>query len=128
MIKSLRLENWKSFSEAIQYIDPVTILIGTNASGKSNLLDALELLRRIGSGADVDDAVNGSGVLSGLRGGASSICRQPSQWLALEVIIGDPHDVDRDCRYRIKLAKPRRPTPSACRAADSSSCRAVGLA
>lgn len=78
MIKSLRLENWKSFSEATQYIDPVTILIGTNASGKSNLLDALELLRRIGSGADVDDAVNGSGVLSGLRGGASSICRQPS--------------------------------------------------
>lgn len=40
MIKELNLKNWKSFKDSTLYIDPLTILIGTNASGKSNLLDA----------------------------------------------------------------------------------------
>lgn len=35
MITELRLQNWKSFSDARLYIDPITVLIGTNASGKS---------------------------------------------------------------------------------------------
>ncbi|MEI6785775.1 MAG: DNA replication protein, partial [Verrucomicrobiota bacterium] len=33
MIKEVRLENWKSFPNATLYLDPLTILIGTNASG-----------------------------------------------------------------------------------------------
>jgi len=41
MIKELTLTNWKSFEKATLYIDPLTIIIGANASGKSNTLDAL---------------------------------------------------------------------------------------
>ncbi|MFK8163712.1 MAG: AAA family ATPase, partial [Lewinella sp.] len=44
MIKSITLKNWKSFGEATLYVDPLTVLIGTNASGKSNFLDALVFL------------------------------------------------------------------------------------
>ena len=44
MIKELSLKNWKSFTEATLYIDPLTVLIGSNASGKSNALDALLFL------------------------------------------------------------------------------------
>jgi predicted ATP-binding protein involved in virulence len=40
MIKQLTVKNWKSFEKATFYVDPLTILIGANASGKSNLLDA----------------------------------------------------------------------------------------
>lgn len=101
MIKELHVEHWKSFEKATLYIDPLTILIGPNASGKSNLLDALFFLQRIGSGADIDEAVNGSSVLPPLRGGAAAVCRKPSQWLALEALIGEPGQPD--CRYRIKV-------------------------
>jgi predicted ATP-dependent endonuclease of OLD family len=41
MLKQLILENWKSFRYAELEIDALTILIGTNASGKSNALDGL---------------------------------------------------------------------------------------
>jgi AAA15 family ATPase/GTPase len=36
MIKELRVKHWKGFEQATLYIDPLTILIGPNASGKSN--------------------------------------------------------------------------------------------
>ena len=45
MITKLRLHNWKSFEDSTIYIDPLTFLIGTNASGKSNVLDAFDFLR-----------------------------------------------------------------------------------
>ncbi len=41
MLKELRPDHWKSFEKATLYIDPLTIIIGTNASGKSSTLDAL---------------------------------------------------------------------------------------
>ena len=47
MIKEIRLKNWKSFRDAVLPIDPLTILIGANASGKSNAIDALEFLERV---------------------------------------------------------------------------------
>jgi len=42
MITKLRLHNWKSFEDATLFVDPMTFLIGTNASGKSNVLDAFD--------------------------------------------------------------------------------------
>lgn len=73
MITSMRLINWKSFADATLYFDPLTILIGANSSGKSNILDALEFIRRISSGVDLDKALAGSGSdgLPPLRGGRS---------------------------------------------------------
>ena len=45
MITKIRLQNWKSFKDSTIYIDSLGILIGTNASGKSNVLDAFVFLR-----------------------------------------------------------------------------------
>ncbi|MEP1057965.1 AAA family ATPase [Phormidium sp. FACHB-592] len=45
MLKKLILENWKSFRYAEPPIDPLTVLIGTNASGKLKAIKALEFLR-----------------------------------------------------------------------------------
>ncbi len=53
MIKEVHLHNWKSFGDAVFYIDPLTAVIGTNSSGKSNLLDALVFLKELASGAKV---------------------------------------------------------------------------
>jgi predicted ATP-dependent endonuclease of OLD family len=40
MLKSLRLENFKSFKNAELSLGDLTVLVGTNASGKSNIRDA----------------------------------------------------------------------------------------
>lgn len=50
MIKSITFTNWKRFRDATLYIDPLTVLIGANASGKSNALDALFFLQGTASG------------------------------------------------------------------------------
>lgn len=101
MIKELRVEHWKSFDRGTLYIDPVTILIGANASGKSNLLEAFVFLQRVGEGADIDEAINGSRILPAIRGGTAAICRRGQAWFALDVVVGT--DGMPDCRYRIKV-------------------------
>lgn len=44
MIRSLQIVNFKSFRDASLVLAPLTLLIGANASGKSNALEALKLL------------------------------------------------------------------------------------
>jgi predicted ATPase len=81
MLKELQLTNFKSFagqSEPIP-LSPVTMLIGANASGKSNLLDAIRFLQGIGSGLTIAEVLSGKWlgghlVYPGLRGGAEEIC------------------------------------------------------
>ena len=56
MITKIRLQNWKSFKDSTIYIDSLGILIGTNASGKSNVLDAFAFLRDIDAAGGGEDA------------------------------------------------------------------------
>lgn len=49
MIRSLQIINFKSFRDASLVLAPLTLLIGANASGKSNALEALKLLAWIAS-------------------------------------------------------------------------------
>jgi ATPase-like len=79
MITNLRLQNWKSYSDAQLFIDPITIIIGTNASGKSNIFDALKLLSSLSSPADIIDVVNE------IRGGAEGIIRRGMQECTLTI-------------------------------------------
>jgi len=48
MIESLKLENFLSFEKAVVDFGKVTVLVGPNASGKSNVIKALALLACIG--------------------------------------------------------------------------------
>lgn len=102
MITELRLKNWKSFSDATLYIDPVTILIGTNASGKSNTLDALLFLQRVASGVGVYQAIKGDVNLPPIRGGMEWVCRKPSNIFSLEIIL-NTKDKDIDYRYTLTV-------------------------
>lgn len=63
MIKQLILQDWKSFRNATLYFDPLTVVIGTNASGKSNLVDALSFLQKLADGQPLDK------IWSEIRGG-----------------------------------------------------------
>lgn len=73
MITELRLRNWKSFFDATLFIDPITVLIGTNASGKSNIFDALKLLSALASPVDIMD------IAKNVRGGTEGIIRRGEQ-------------------------------------------------
>ena len=76
MIKQVQLHGWKSFLDATLHIDSLTVLIGTNASGKSNALDALLFLKRAASGVPLTSALRGDQSLPAVRGGL--------EWAALD--------------------------------------------
>ena len=50
MFTSLRLERFKNFKDAELKLGPFTVLIGANASGKSNIRDAFRFLHGIARG------------------------------------------------------------------------------
>lgn len=87
MITSLQLKDWKSFEQATLHIDPVTVLIGTNASGKSNALDALSFLNRVSNGTMLTAALQGDTGLPPLRGGTEWAARKPGNTFSLNAII-----------------------------------------
>lgn len=87
MIKQLTVKNWKSFEEATFYVDPLTILIGANASGKSNLLDAFLFLQRISANVGISQAISGDVNLPPLRGGLEWVCRKPENRFTIEAMI-----------------------------------------
>jgi len=102
MIKELKLTNWKSFAQATLYIDPLTILIGSNSSGKSNALDALLFLSRVSRGIAIFPAIAGDLNLPALRGGIEWVCRKPEKLFGLTVLIDD-ETTRQEYRYSLEV-------------------------
>jgi len=64
----IRLENWKNFASAEVPLSQRVFLVGPNASGKSNFLDALRFLRDLASdGGGFQEAVRRRGGVSSIR-------------------------------------------------------------
>lgn len=59
MLASLRLQNFKNFADETLRMGPFTVLVGANASGKSNVRDALRFLHGIGRGYRLADIIGG---------------------------------------------------------------------
>lgn len=55
MIQSVTIENFKSFERATLPLAPLTLLIGANASGKSNAIEAMQLLAWLMAGGKPAD-------------------------------------------------------------------------
>ncbi len=54
MIRSLRVQNFKNFEDATFHFGPFSVIAGENATGKSNLGDALRILHGIATQFDLD--------------------------------------------------------------------------
>ncbi len=107
MLKQLILENWKSFRHAVLQIDPLTVLIGTNASGKSNALDGLEFLNRTARGKKIQASLLGDETLSSIRGGVEWAAFIPETQFTLKVLV-QGEDERTDYLYSITVeTKPR---------------------
>ena len=59
MITSVRLENFKNFADETLRLGPFTVIVGANASGKSNIRDAFRFLHGVGRGYGLADIVGG---------------------------------------------------------------------
>ncbi len=91
MFTSLRLERFKNFQDAELKLGPFTVLIGANASGKSNIRDAFRFLHGIGRGYSLAEIIGekygegGERVWTGIRGGIPEIAFARAPAFALEV-------------------------------------------
>ncbi|MHC5742382.1 MAG: AAA family ATPase [Nostoc sp.] len=102
MLKQLILENWKSFRYAELPLDPLTVLIGTNSSGKSNVVEALEFLQRIVKGREIEDVLAGYSTLPSIRGGVEWAALKPETQFTLKSLI-QGHDDITDYFYKITI-------------------------
>ena len=56
MLKRIRIKGYKSFHDVEVRLSPLAVMFGPNAAGKSNLLDALQLLAKLGTSRTVKEA------------------------------------------------------------------------
>jgi predicted ATPase len=81
MITKLHLREFKNFQDVTLHLGPLTILMGANASGKSNLRDALRFLHGVARGYTLADTMGGKygeggePQWRGLRGGTAEATR-----------------------------------------------------
>ena len=59
MITSLQLKDFKNFADETLCVGPFTVIVGTNASGKSNIRDAFRFLHGIGRGYTLAEIIGG---------------------------------------------------------------------
>ena len=83
MISSLRLKDFKNFADETLRVGPFTVIVGANASGKSNIRDAFRFLHGIGRGYTLAESIGGKYGAGGpewapIRGAASEIIRLES--------------------------------------------------
>ena len=86
MITSIRLVNFKNFADETLRLGPVTILVGANASGKSNVRDAFRILQGIDRGYTLAEIFGGKREAGWLpiRGAMNEIIRFGQSTFSLE--------------------------------------------
>lgn len=86
---TLALTNWRNFSDAQLDLQRRVFLVGPNASGKSNLLDALRFLRDlVTAGGGLQEAVRRRGGLRSLR----ALSARRASDVSLHVKVGDENN------------------------------------
>lgn len=111
MLKKLCLTGFKNFIDVELTLGPLTLLIGENASGKSNIRDAFRFLHGISRGYTLAEIMGEKwvegGVLQwrGIRGGPREIAFRGAESFALEATftVNDEEGKEREATYRIKV-------------------------
>lgn len=94
MIKKLTLTNFKNFQQASLSLGKLSVLIGTNASGKSNIREAFRFLHGVARGyslADIFGEKWDEGYLQwrGIRGGYREACFHGTHTFEISVVIDE---------------------------------------
>ena len=110
MITALRLVDFKNFADETLRIGPFTVVVGANASGKSNIRDAFRFLRGIGRGYTLAEIIGGKYGADGrvewrpIRGAANEIIRfgQPAFAFEIGLTLGNE-----EATYSIEISPER---------------------
>ena len=119
MITSVRMVNFKNFADETLTAGPFTIIVGANASGKSNIRDAFRFLHGIGRGYTLaqtmggKDSPSGQKEWQGIRGAPCEVVRMGHQEFSLGVeaslwdtslsyLVEVDHDFFNDGLFRVK--------------------------
>ena len=112
MITSLRLIHFKNFADETLRVGPFTVIVGANASGKSNIRDAFRFLHGIGRGYTLAEILGGRWGPAGqvewqsVRGAPNEVGRvadtEPGSRFALEVRL---RLGDTSARYHIEVSR-----------------------
>lgn len=100
MIQRLDLFEFKNFERATLDLGPFTVLVGANASGKSNIRDAFRFLHGLSRGYTLAETVGEKwiegGVLQwqGIRGGIREAPHFGNPWFGLSSAIETSYSVD----------------------------------
>ena len=104
-ITSLKLNNWRNFRNVDTKLGERVFLAGPNASGKSNLLDAVRFLRDIAKpGGGLQKAVSDRGGISKIR----CLAARSHPDVAIEIGLGDSAKVDPVWKYGIGIKQETR--------------------
>jgi len=109
VLSALRIRNFKSFADSTFVLSPLTLIVGANGAGKSNLFDALRFLRYIGEGLSLRDAIEGYASaepgqlrVSGIRGGGREVARLDSDSSVFSLEVECSTDDDK-LKYRVDV-------------------------
>ena len=80
MITSLRLKDFKNFADETLRVGPFTVIVGANASGKSNIRDAFRFLHGVGRGYTLAE------IIGGKLGAGTQVEWEPIRGAANEII------------------------------------------
>lgn len=91
MITSIRLVNFKNFADETLRVGPFTVIVGANASGKSNIRDAFRFLCGIGRGYTLAEIIGGKSRSDWepIRGAANEIIRFGQETFSIEMELDD---------------------------------------
>lgn len=90
MVKRIRIRGFKSLHDLDLELPPLAVLLGPNAAGKSNFLDALQLLARLGTSRTLHEAFSppyrGKAIESFAisEGGLQGLCEKDCLTFSLE--------------------------------------------
>ena len=111
MITALELCDFKNFAEEKLRTGPFTVIVGANASGKSNIRDAFRILHGIGRGYTLADIVGGKYGTGGhveweqVRGATNEISRFEAQAFELVVYLNSKvGDIETKLRYHLAIS------------------------
>ncbi len=99
MLKSFHLKNFKSYKDAEFNLSPITLIVGANASGKTNALEALRFMKRLAQGSRLDEihqALNKRSPF--IRGGVQGLFYLDASSFEMEFVFGDAEE------YKLQIA------------------------
>jgi predicted ATPase len=101
ILKAIKLHNWKNFQNCEVQLAERCFIIGANASGKSNLIDALRFLRDISKqSGGLQSAVEDRGGITKIR----CLAARTQTNVSISVEFGNPNEKQNIWRYHLDFA------------------------